>query len=216
MKYTLACFFWECRAVFSTSLVLIFFYHIRLIDSFLKHFLELLLTENIELRVEIEDLILDLWNKKCDIDGIIIYHPTIEEDPRWHYEYLAHAKSITFSFDPLQSLYAFCYSNFSLFYVDEIVVSTIDLYVEGFEDTVYDNEGNISKTKILNLELLGGISDKNKRKQQATQAERKAHLDEQQQEEETMCAPESLQQQEKECKKQHLQQLDEGHSVSQG
>ena len=113
MKYTWTCFFWEFRAVSSTVLVLIFFYHIRLIDTLLKHFLEHLLTKKIELRVEIEDLILDLLNKKCHIHGIMIYHPTIAEDPRWHYEYLCYAKSVTFTFDPLQSFYAFCKSDFS-------------------------------------------------------------------------------------------------------
>jgi hypothetical protein len=176
MKYTLEWFFWECRAIFSTILVLIFFYHVRLIDSVLKHLVEHILTKKIELRVEIEDLVLDLWNKECVMHGAIIYHPTIKEDPRWHYEYLAHAKSISFSFDPIQSLYAFCYSRFSLMYVDEIVVKTIDLYVEGFEDIVYDSEGNVTKKKLLiNLELLGGIHvGKKKRKKRPTQAELKA------------------------------------------
>ena len=169
MKYTWTCFFWEFRAVSSTVLVLIFFYHIRLIDTLLKHFLEHLLTKKIELRVEIEDLILDLLNKKCHIHGIMIYHPTIAEDPRWHYEYLCYAKSVTFTFDPLQSFYAFCKSDFSLVYMDEIVVQTIDLYVEGFEDTVFDEEGNASKNKILNLELLGGPPYGKRKKKQSTQ-----------------------------------------------
>lgn len=171
MKYTWTCFFWEIRAVFSTALVLFFFYNIRLIDSLLKHFLELQLTHKIELPVEIEDLTLDLWNKKCYMKGIIIMHPSVEEDPRWHYEYLCYAKSITFTFDPLQSLYAFFKSNFSLFYAEEIVVQTIDLYVEGFEDTVFDSEGNMLKNKILNLELLGGHVDKCKRQRKTTQAQ---------------------------------------------
>jgi hypothetical protein len=174
MKYTLEYFFWDIRALVSTILVLIFFCYIRLVDSFLKQFLEYILTRKIELRVEIENLELDIFNGTLEIEGIVIYHPTVEEDPRWHYEYLAYAKSIVLKFDTLQTIYAFFNSRCSLLYVNEIVVNVIDLYVEGYDETIKDSEGNVSKDKVLNLELLGGDpATHRKRKKLPTQAELK-------------------------------------------
>mmetsp|Transcript_10129 Transcript_10129/g.18925 ORF Transcript_10129/g.18925 Transcript_10129/m.18925 type:complete len:690 (-) Transcript_10129:547-2616(-) len=183
MKYTLDCLFWEIRAIVSTFLVILFFCHIRLVDSFLKHFLEFILTKKIELRVEIEDLILDVFQGTCDIKGIIIYHPTIEEDPRWHYEYLAYAKSISMKFDTFQSIYAFCYGHCSLLYLEEVVVSVIDLYVEGYEGKISQGDEHImtegkeineaSRTKkVINLELLGGERPARRKRKKPT-----AHLD---------------------------------------
>ena len=166
----------------STALVIIFFYYVKMFDSVLKHVFELVMTEVVELRVETEDFVLDLWNKKCEVKGFIVYHPSVEEDPRWHYEYMIYVKDIIFNFDPVQTLYAFCKSGFSLLYVHEIAMTTIDLYVEGFDEEIMKDDGTIGTKKLLNLELLGGlpVNGKSKRKKQPTQSEINAILEEQQ------------------------------------
>jgi len=156
-------FLLECRIVVSTAVVLFLWYKLRMLDSILKPYIESMLSRRMCLRVECSDLRLDIFNGRCEIFDATVFHPPYDEDSRWNFEYLAYAEKVSFSFDPVKSLYAFIRNQFKLLVFDRILVSSVDVYVEGYEET--------GKKTVLNLKLIGGEVPRYIRKRKPTMVE---------------------------------------------
>lgn len=163
LHWTWTTFFLEIRILFSTVAVMIFFYKVHMLDSLLKPYFEGAISRRNKLRVEFGDFSVDIWNGKGFVKNAIMYHPTLEEDPRWYFEYMSFAESIIFTFDPLKALYGFFTNKRKLLVFDTIMVQGIDLFVEGYEE-----EG---KKTVLNLKLIGGEIPRRIRRRKPTQLE---------------------------------------------
>jgi hypothetical protein len=163
LKWTWTTFFLEIRILLSTLFVILFFYKMHMLDSILKPYFESAISRRNKLRVEFEDFSVDIWKGEGFVKNAIMYHPTIEEDPRWYFEYMAYAESIKFTFDPLKALYGFFTNRMKLLVFDTITVQGIDLFVEGYEE-----EG---KKTVLNLKLIGGEIPRRIRRRKPTQLE---------------------------------------------
>lgn len=134
-----------------------------MLDSLLKTYFEGAISKRNKLRVEFGDFAVDIWKGEGFVKNAIMFHPTLEDDPRWYFEYMSFAESIKFTFDPLKALYGFFTNKMKLLVFDTITVQGIDLFVEGFEE-----EG---KKTVLNLKLIGGEIPRRIRRRKPTQVE---------------------------------------------
>jgi hypothetical protein len=162
-------------------------------DSLLKEYFINVFTTKLKLKVSIKNIQFNFFTGQCIFYGITIYHPSQTIDPRWKSEIMLSAKQVICSFDPILSLFGYWkfwfYENKKFALFKTISIHGIDLFVEGYEEKIKDDQqqlqtgqgqgqqgksGQQSKL-MLNLKLIGGEQKNLRRLRKPTYLEMKIH-----------------------------------------
>jgi hypothetical protein len=144
---------YEFRVLVSTSLGIVWLYYLGLFDGLARLIIETELSIATNLEVKIVSVTFDVVEGRVILNGLRILSPPIEDDPRWHNDYIVTIASTVVTFDFLNALYCFLFTFGELFLLETVHLRGMNIFVEGYEDS-------ITGETLLNVNMIGAVGKK--------------------------------------------------------
>lgn len=142
----------DVTVLISTLLLMYFLHVLQFFNILIWKFAVWLLKSITCLPVTIASVELDFYESKLIIYDLKINAPPLEIDPRWKSDLIIGVKKLTIKYKLYYTLLGLVMSNMNLYYVDCIIVESLNVVLEGNEDP---ETGEIN----LNISLIGVNDD---------------------------------------------------------